>query len=468
MVSAFSPRFIKRFALLLAAILAVTVYTGRASAQLILRDAEIEAWLAEMSFPLFEAAGIPPNRVSIYLIGDQTPNAFAGASSGLLMAVHTGLITMATTPNEVEGVIAHETGHLAGGHSARPRDAMARASRPALMSLVLGAALIAAGAPPEAGIGAIGLGQSIATDNYLAYSRGQESAADQAAVTYLDSVGHSTAGLIDFFDVLKNRQLIRANAPIPYFQTHPLAVQRVARLRGRAEASPYWDVKDSEEDIEKLRLIQAKILGFMNEPHVTMRQYPLADQSKPARYARAVAYYRGSELDKAQKEIGRLLEDEPNNPFYHELHGQMLFEHGYVKESIGPHRRSVQLAPHFAILKLNLARALVSTEQDDAVEEAITILEAALRQEKSNSFAWSILARARSHRGQDDLALLAQAEANYHGGDPISAHRFASLARAKLPAGTPEHQQALDIIVATAQIAQQARGRNTRRRADGQ
>lgn len=439
---------------------------GQATAQVLLRDAEIEAWIDDMSHPLFEAAGIPPDRVQIYLIGDQTPNAFAGASSGLLMGIHTGLITLADAPNEIEGVIAHETGHLAGGHSARTRDALRKASRPALMSLVLGAALIAAGAPPEAGFGAFGLGQSVAQDTYLTHSRGQESAADQAAVTYLDAVGSSTAGLLDFFDVLKNRQLIRASQPQPYFQTHPLAVQRVARLRGRAEASPYWDVKDTPEEVFDLRMIQAKILGYMNEPHVTLRQYPLADQTAPARYARAVAYYRQSDLDKARREIDRLLADSPGNPYFHELKGQMLFEHGKVKESLDPHRRSVELAPDIALLQINLARALVTTDLDENVVEAINLLESALRLERDNGFAWSILARARSHRGQEPLAMLAQAEAAYHYGDAASAHRFASMARGKLPAGTPEHQQALDIIVSTAELAQQARqnGGQQRRR----
>ncbi|MEM1409166.1 MAG: M48 family metalloprotease [Pseudomonadota bacterium] len=432
---------------------------GGASAQVLLRDAEIEAWIASMAHPLFEAAGIPPDRVTILLIGDQTPNAFAGASSGLIMGIHTGLITLAESPNEVEGVIAHETGHLAGGHSARSRDAIAKASRPALMSLVLGAALIAAGAPPEAGIGAIGLGQTIGMTNYLAFSRGQESAADQAAVTYLDEVGSSTQGLIEFFDVLKNRQLLSASQPIPYLQTHPLAFQRVARLRNRGEESPHWGKRNTPDEIEAMRLIQAKIQGFMNDPRVTLRLYPLSDQSDAGRYARAVAHYRASDLDRATKEIDRLLADYPSNPYYHELKGQMLFEHGKVADAIAPHRRSTELSPNTALLKINLARALVSTELDQNVREADTILREALRLEPDNGFAWSILARAKSLGGHDDLALLAQAEASFHYGNAASAHRFASLAKAKLPAGTPEHQQANDIIVATAEEAQKARRR---------
>ncbi|MFC3301305.1 M48 family metalloprotease [Parvularcula lutaonensis] len=438
-------------------------FCAQASAQVLLRDAEIEEWLYDMSEPLWQVAGLPDGSVEILLIGDPTPNAFAGASSGLKMGIHTGLITLADTPNEVEGVIAHETGHLAGGHSARTAEAMAKASKPRLLGLMVGAALLAAGAPAGAGLTAMGLGQAAALDTYLGYSRGQESAADQAGLTYLDEVGSSARGLLDFFDVLKNQQLIRANQPQPYFQTHPLAVQRVARLRNRAEASPYWDERDSPEEIAKLRLIQAKIHGFLNDPNVTLRMYPLTDQSDAARYARAVAYYRSSDLPAAMREIDRLLADYPDNPYYYELKGQMLFEHGKAADAIAPHRTSAELAPQHALLKINLARALVATDRDENVAEAIGILEEALRLERDNGFAWAVLARARSHQGDDTLALLAQAEAEYHSNDPVAAHRFASLAKDKLTVGTPEHQQALDIIVATAEIAQQAR-RQPRRR----
>lgn len=451
-----------RIRVLLAATTLLPVLAGPAAAQMGLRDPEIERWLYEMSEPLWEAANINEGSVEILLIGDPTPNAFAGASSGLKMGIHTGLITMAKMPNEIEGVIAHETGHLAGGHSFRTREALARAQRPALMSLVLGVALIAVGAPPEAGIGAIGLGQSVAIDNYLAYSRGQESAADQAAVTYLDEIGASTQGLIDFFDVLKNQQLIRASQPQGYAQTHPLAVQRVAKLRRRAEESPYWEVTDTEEEVFRLRMIQAKIHGYLNEPNVTLRMYPLSDQSMPAHYARAFAYYHQSDIEKGTREIEHLLSQDPDNPYFLELLGQMLFDHGKVEASIGPHRRTTEIMPDEPIFKINLARSLVTTEDAEYVEEAITALKEALLLDKESAFAWSTLARAQAYAGNEELAMLAQAEANYHVGNDIDAHRFASLAKEKLPRGTPEHQQALDIIVATAEAVDRS-GRRVRR-----
>ncbi|MEM9809882.1 MAG: M48 family metalloprotease [Pseudomonadota bacterium] len=435
------------------------IWCGPAAAQVLLRDAEIENWIEDMSHPLYEAAGLQPETVNIYLIGDPTPNAAAG---GLNMLIHTGLITLADTPNQVEGVIAHETGHIAGGHSARTADAIARASRPAMLSLVLGAALLAAGAPPAAGFGALGLGQQVAQGNFLAYSRGQESAADQAAVTYLDSVGHSSRGLLEFFDKLSNEQLISGNRPPPYLLTHPLALQRSNALRQRAEKSPFWEDPETDDEIYKLRMVQAKIHGFMNDPRVTHRQYPLTNQSDPARYARAVAYYRASDLEAASREIDRLIAKHPDNPYFHELKGQMLFEHGFVAEAVPPHRTSIKLAPQHALLKVNLARALLATEDTSGVDEAAVLLGQALRMEPGNSFAWTELARAYSFQGHNALAALSQAEAYFYGGNALNAHRFATRARNDLQAGTPEYQQALDIIVATEEDARKAL-RNGRR-----
>lgn len=415
-----------------------------ASAQL-LRDAEIEQWIEDYSFPIFRAAGIPAEQVNILLIGDPTPNAFAG---GLNMGIHTGLITLADTPNQIEGVIAHEAGHIAGGHTARSDEAFSSASRPIFLSLALAAAAIAAGAP-EAGIGLLGLGQNIALANALKYNRGQESNADQAAVTYLDSVGHSSEGLIEFFGKLRNYQVITGARVNPYLQTHPLANQRMTALTSRAQRSSYFEHKDPPEEIERLRLIQAKIKGFLQEPHFTFREYPLSDESDPAYYARAVAYYRSAEIDKGVEQVDHLIEVYPTNPYYHELKGQMLFEHGRIEESIEPHRASTKLAPSKALLRINLARALVATEDKSRYNEAITILKSALLLEPDNSFGWYELSRAYGGLDQIGLAHLATAESRYHAGSRAEANQFARRALAQLPRGTPDYQKASDIIVAT-------------------
>ena len=436
------------------AALAAGLALGQAAAQTLLRDAEIEAYLREQTNPLLEAAGLEPAAVDLYIVGDRSLNAFVAGGSKIF--VHTGLIVEADTPNQLEGVLTHETGHIAGAHLARGSEAISAASRPALMSLVLGAALVAAGAP-DAGIAAIGLGQSVAQGTFLTYSQGQESAADQAAASYLETVGSSGDGLVEFFGKLSNRQLLTSRQIDPYLQTHPLASRRASRLRQRVASND--NLPDDEAERLQLAMIQAKINGFMDAPYTTLRRYPLSDQSAPARYARAVAYYRASDLDKATTEIDRLIGEQPDNPYFAELKGQMLFEHGRVRESVAPHRRSVELAPDAALLRINLARALVASEDRASVEEATGILAVALDMEPDNGFGWTELARAYARLGDDAMASLSQAEAFYSWGALPEAHRFASRARDMLEPGTNAHQQALDILNASRDAAAKARGR---------
>lgn len=427
-----------------AAVAALSSLQG-ASAQSVLRDAEIEQFLDDYSLPVFRAAGLPADQIQILIIGDQTFNAFAG---GLIMGVNTGLLTITDTPSQIQGVIAHEAGHIAGGHTARSDEALSAATRPILLSLVLAAGAIAAGAP-DAGIGILGLGQTIGIANALTYSRGQESSADQAALTYLERIGRSGAGLIEGFQKLRNDQLIHGQRVNPYLQSHPLAVQRITALEERAKASPYFDVKDSPEEIARLRLIQGKIRGFLQDVNVTLRQYPLSDQSEPALYARAVAYYRSADIERALKEVDKLLATHPDNPYFNELKGQMLFEFGRVAESIEPHHRSVELAPGKALLLINHGRALAATEDPANLDAAVKSLKSALLIEPDNSFGWFELARAYGALDKEPLANLAMAESRYHEGAKPDAAQFALRARAGFKKGTPEWRQATDIIVAS-------------------
>ncbi|MEM9014609.1 MAG: M48 family metalloprotease [Pseudomonadota bacterium] len=411
----------------------------------LLRDAEIENFLDDYSRPIFKAANLNPDSIEILLVNDQTLNAFAG---GRYMGVNTGLLTIADTPNQIEAVIAHEAGHLAGGHTARTQDAISAATRPMLLSLVLAAGAIAAGAP-EAGIGLLGLGQTVGTANFLKYSRGQESTADQLSITYLDKLGKSSKGALELWTKARNEQILRNRAINPYRVTHPLANERLTALRERAEASPHFNKSDSPEEIERLRMIQAKIKGFVQEERITLRQYPLADQSDAARYARAVAYYRSSQIDKAQSEINTLIALYPDNPYFHELAGQMLFEHGMVAASVAPHRRSVELDPDEALFRINLGRALVALEEPASYNEAIAELRNALLLEPNSSFAWFELARAHGGLGENAMADLATAESRYHAGAKGEANLFARRAMTGLKKGTPEWRQAIDIVKAS-------------------
>ncbi|MGF1543313.1 MAG: M48 family metalloprotease [Parvularculaceae bacterium] len=419
-------------------------------AQSLLRDAEIEAFLDDYSLPIFRVAGLPAEEINILLIGDQTPNAFAG---GLNMGIHTGLLTTADTPNQIEGVIAHEAGHIKLKHTVRSDEAIAAATRPIYLSLLLAAGAVAAGAP-QAGIGLLGLGQNIGLANVLKYSRGQESSADQSAITALDRVGHSSKGLIEFFSKLRNYQVNTGFRVNPYLQTHPLANQRITALPTRAQNSPYYDVEDSPEEIHRLRMIQAKIHGFLDNPQDALQRYPPEQETDPARYARAVAYFRMSQIDKGLAEIDALLEKHPENAYFHELKGQMLFEFGRVEESIQPHRRSVQLQPDEALFQVNLGRAYFATEDKSKYPSALGHLKASLLEEPHNSLAWFEMSRVYGAMGDEPRAYLARAEASYHAGDIVGANQSARRALRGLDRNTPDAQRAQDILLAVEAAAE--------------
>lgn len=427
---------------------ASTVFSGavaHAQGISLLRDAEMEKFLEDYSHPIFRAAGLDENSIEILIVNDGSFNAFAG---GRYMGVNTGMLTTIDTPNQMEAVIAHEAGHLAGGHSARSQDAASKASRSMILGLVLAGAAIAAGAP-EAGMAALGFGQQVGIANYLRYSRGQEATADQSSITYLDKLGHSSKGALELWRKMRNSQIISGQRINPYYQSHPLANERLTALQQRAEASPYYGVEDTEESITRLRYIQAKIRGFLHDPNSTLRYYPLTDQSGPAHYARAVAYYRLAHIDKALSEVRALTADQPENPYFHELEGQMLFEFGRADEAIEPHRLSVKYLSDNALLRINLGRALLGSLNPANREEAVKELKRALFLEPENSFGWFELARAYGELGDEPMALLATAESRYHAGASTDASQFARRAIARLKQGSPEWRRAADIIRVT-------------------
>ncbi len=435
----------RAFAGAAAALAALAAPAANAQGISLLRDAEIEQFLEDYTHPILEVADIPPSSIEILIVNDASFNAFAG---GRYIGVNTGLINFAETPNEIEAVLAHEVGHLKARHSVRAQDAAAAASAPMLLGLLLAAGAIAAGAP-DAGIGLLGLGQTVGTANFLKYSRSQESTADQLSITFLDNVGHSSKGALEIWSRVRNSQIITGRRVNPYLQTHPLANARLSALQTRAEASPYFEKGDSPEEIHRLRLIQAKIKGFLHDPNRTLREFPLSDQSEPAHYARSVAYYRYSDIDNALKAVRILTDAHPENPYYHELEGQILFEYGRAAEAVEPHRNSIALIPDNALFRINLGRALLSAGGPEQLKEAEKELKRATILERDNSFAWFELARVYGAQGNEPLANLATAESRYQAGAKPDANHFARRAMPGLNRGSPEWRQAADIILAT-------------------
>jgi predicted Zn-dependent protease len=414
-----------------------------ARAQSLIRDAEIEDTLRVWTDPILVAAGIVPEDVDIAIINDPSINAFV--ARGQRIFLHTGLLMAAETPNEVIGVIAHETGHIAGGHLARSRIAAREAAVPAYIALGVGILAIAAGAP-EAGVALLSGAPQFAQGQFVGYTQVQESSADQAAVSNLDATGQSGEGLISFF----NREFRPYEFAIrrlpPYVMTHPYSSDRVESLRRRVGESPSNGATDSAENVLRFQMMQAKLIGFLRTPTETFTRYPSSDQSLPARYARAIATYRQPDTESALRQIQALIDEQPENPFFQELMGQVLFEAGRHEESIPFHQRSVELLPGNALLQINLARSLLAERTPENARAAVPLLMSATESEPDNGLAWRELAVAYDTLGEEGLARLASAEQAYAAGNLPLARNFAERARRQLDPTSVAYRKATDII----------------------
>lgn len=453
-------RFVRQMAVGAVALgLSMALSLTSALAQHTIRDAEIEELLRDYADPLYVAAGLNPSSVDMYVVNDPTLNAFV--AGGQNMFIHTGLILAAETPNELIGVIAHETGHIAGGHLARMGDAADNIALPAYIGAAVGLGLMIAGMP-EAGMAMMIGGQTIAQRGFLAYSRVQESAADQAAMTYLDATQQSGVGLLSFFDRFRDQEAMMGINQDPFVRSHPLNPERIALLERRVETGQYREFADSETSIHRFRMVQAKIRGFLERTEVVLRRYPESDTSLPAHYARSVAHFRDGRATEALEQIDYLIATEPENPYFHELRGQILFEAGRIEESVEVHRHSVALRPEISLLRINLGQALLAIEEDGghtpANQEAMENLQFAIAMDNSSSFAWYQLAIAYARQGNEGLADLAVAEQYYTVRDMGRAREFAIRARNKLDEDTVHWNRAMDILFLT----EDGRGRNNR------
>ncbi len=410
----------------------------------LIRDTEIEEILHQDADPIFIAAGINPRAVTLHIIGSNDLNAFV--SGGQQMFVYAGLIMKAETPNQLIGVMAHETGHMAGGHLVRADEGQKNALRTFLITMGLGIAAAIAGAP-DAGAGLMYSASYFATLDYLGYSRIQEADADQAAATYLEKAGESGRGLVDFFDNFRYEEVFSQARRYPFFQSHPLTGDRIEALRARVEKNPHFSAVDSPEAIDRHKIMVAKLKAFINPPQQTMIDYKESDTSFPARYARAIAYYRETETDHALKLIDALVADFPDDPYLFELKGQVLFEAGRIKESEAPYRRSVELKPNAPLLRILLGQTLVAEDDKTRTDEAISQLNRSLDFENDNPFAWQILAQAYDAKGDGGMARLATAEQNFALGQLKDARVFALRARELLPKNTPQWRRATDIVL---------------------
>lgn len=437
----------KHFKALLVLLCICCLAVRPAAAQSILRDAETEALLTEMAKPLFEAAGLVPANTRVVLIGDKSINAFV--AGGQIVYVHSGLIDAADTANEVQGVIAHEIGHIIGGHAVFQNDG--GYGNISILSLLLGAAAIAAGSP-DAGAGILALGQRAAIGKYLAFSRVQESAADAAGASYLNSAGITGKGMISFFNKL-TAQMHRhgyytTNPEVdPFSQTHPLSQERVQKLREVLTTAPHWD-KPSDPAMEaRFKRVQAKLRGYMNEPPATLRRYPKSDTSVAARYARAYAYHKSGYPEQAAEETQALVRKAPEDPYFLELEGQILLESGKPKEALAPLRDATRLSNNHPLVATSFGHALIATEDRANLAEAETILRQAVTRDRENPFAWFNLGTVYERQGDEARTALATAERADMTGDSRVAMMSARRAMGGLPEGSSDWVRAQDIMM---------------------
>jgi predicted Zn-dependent protease len=416
-----------------------------ASAQSAIRDTEIEEIIHDWSDPVFTAMGLEPSEVEILLINENDLNAFA--TRGRILGVNTGLILKTRNPNELLGVIAHEAGHIKNRHTLRD-GAQGAGMQPMLMTMALGALAIAAGAP-DAGAVLLGNSQYFGTLSALRYMTHQEGEADNTGARALQNAGESGRGLVTFFENFRSQEVFSDARRFPYFRSHPLSSDRIENLRRFVTEQSNYARTDSPERLAQHALVLAKIHAFMDAPNQTLRDYPESDTSLPARYARAIAWYRDGQTEKALAAVDEFLAEQPDNPYFWELKGQILFEEGRAAEAIGAHQRSVELKPDAPLLRVNLGHALIEAGDPAKLEEAVTQLRRATAMERDNTLGWRLLSQAYASQNKEGEARLASAEMYFAMGAETQATQFALRARDLLTPGSSEWTRAMDIVFAS-------------------
>ena len=433
---------------------AAPVPGGEASAQgrskKIIRDAEIEVLLRDYAAPIFKAAGIGSRGAEIVILQDRSFNAFV--ASGNRLFINSGTLLAAKTPNEVIGVIAHETGHLAGGHLQGLRNEVARSKAIGVIATLLGAGAAVAGAASgsstgaRAGAAATTIGPGLAQRTLLSYRRTQESAADSAALTYLNATGQSARGMLVTFRRFADQALFSKQYVDPYVLSHPMPNARISQLERLAGKSPHFDKRDPAQLQLRHDLMRAKISGFIEARGRVQRRFPRSDKSIAADYARAVVAYRRDGLRPARKRIDGLIRRAPNNPYFHELKGQALLEAGKAREAIAPLRKAVSLAPSPGLIRILLGHALLETREAKNLDEAIRHLKAGLVDEPLAAVGYRHLSVALASQGRVAESHVAIAEGHLIDGNVKAAHNFAKRAQAKLKRGSPSWLQAEQIL----------------------
>lgn len=442
-----------------AALIATTLQP--AAAQSILRDAETEAMLTDMSREIIIAAGLSPANVRVVMIQDKNINAFV--AGGQIVYLHSGLIDAADSANEVQGVIAHEIGHIVGGHVPLQDRAMRGVTGISVVSLLLGVAAIAAGAG-EAGAGILAAGQRAALGSFLAFSRVQESSSDAAGARFLAGAKVSGRGMLGFFKKLENLEYRYGvkQSEGSYDRTHPLNAERIAALTQVVMSAPAWGAPPDQALEARFKRVQAKLRGYVNDPKQTLQKYPASDTSIPAYYARAYAYHRSGYPEQAAAETAALVRAAPTDPYILELEGQVMLEAGNPRGALVPLREATLRTNSQPLIATTFGHALLATDDKANLEEAEKVLRQAVARDDDNPYAWMQLGTLYERKGDEPRTALATAERANLSGDASTALVSARRAMAGLPEGSSDWIRAQDILMVS-QTAVEDNRRNRRR-----
>lgn len=416
----------------------------------IVRDAETENLLRDYAQPILEAAGLRVDSVRPVLINNKGFNAFVADSSRIFINV--GVLIDAETPGEVIGVLAHETGHIAGHHLVRLRRAASNAQLMAVVGVLLGVGALAAGVASDSGetaktgVAVLGGGANVAQRSLLAYKRSEETSADRAAVTYLNRTKQSAKGLLKTFQRLASSALFSERYSDPYAISHPIPRERISQLESVAMKSKYFDVPDPPELQRRHDLVRAKLIAYTSDPATVQGWYPDSDNSLPAQYARAVTAMRSSNIKNALAKIDSLIEREPNNQYFWELKGQALLESGRAKESVVPYKKAFSLSPKDGQLQIMYGYSLVASENPKNLNLAVKNLQQGISKDPNSHIAYRQLAIAKSRLGLNAEADLATAQGLMIGENYDQARAYAKRAQSKFEEGSREWILADDII----------------------
>jgi predicted Zn-dependent protease len=418
----------------------------------LVRDTEVENLLKDYSRPLFKAAGLG-SHITMRIVRHESFNAFV--VDGLNVFINTGTLLQAKTPNEVIGVIAHETGHITGGHMAALRTRIARDQTKALLLTVLGLGLMVGGAVANtessrevAGLGGGVMmgGNEVLMRSLLSERRSQESAADQAGIRLLEMTKQSGRGMLETFENFAQQEYVSSGHQDPFVRSHPVASDRIARLRELVAASPYVNEKDSPVLQLRHDMARAKISGYLEGSQTVYNRYPPKDTSLPARYARAIARNCSGRCDQAMGEVEALIKEKPDNPYFWEIKANFHYWAGKQREAIAPMRKALALAGgNESLMQYELAQAMMATEDGSMLDEAMTLLRKAVLTDPSHSASHHLLATAFYRKAQYPQADLAAAQGHFAEGNVKQAQTFANRAMVKLPRGSPEWIRAEDI-----------------------